>query len=119
MNVSVSSSDEKPEVVSVYNTTKLHFPYNGTIECRAFGIPLPKIRWIRNGFDYTGGDNATITDYVEDDFHVVSEIQFHPLWDDRGFYTCVAESVYGSDRMTFYNYKGNYSLPVGHTAMAG
>ena len=104
--LSFLSSDEKPEVQSVYNTTKLHYPYNGTIECRAFGVPLPTLRWIRDGFDYDGGDNATITSYTEDEFHVISEIKFHPLSDDRGFYTCVAENVYGSDRMTFYNEKG-------------
>ena len=99
-------SDDKPEVLEVVNVTKLHYEYNGTIQCHAFGIPVPTMRWERDGFHYTGGVNATIVTYQEDDYHMISEVRFQPLSDDRGFYTCVAENMYGSNRKSFYNHKG-------------
>ena len=71
-------SDEKPEVLEVINSTKLHYEYNGTIQCLAFGMPLPNITWIRDGYQYEGNENATIVSYAIDDHHVISEIQFHP-----------------------------------------
>ncbi|XP_072169938.1 LOW QUALITY PROTEIN: uncharacterized protein [Diadema setosum] len=98
--------DEKPEVLEVVNSTKLHYGYNGTIQCLAFGMPLPNITWIRDGYDYVGDDNSTIVSYALDDHHMVSEIRFHPLYDDRGYYTCVARNQHGSDRSSFYNEKG-------------
>lgn len=101
-----SSSDNKPEVLEVTNITKLHYEYNGTIQCRAFGTPLQTLRWERDGYDYGGNENATIVSYQEDEYHVVTEVRFHPLFDDRGYYTCVAENEFGTDRKSFYNEKG-------------
>ena len=75
-------------------------------------MPLPNITWIRDGYTYEGSDNATIVTYALDDHHVISEIRFHPLWDDRGFYTCVARNQHGSDRGSFYNEKGNVLLSI-------
>eukprot|EP00057_Strongylocentrotus_purpuratus_P021374 XP_011675848.1 PREDICTED: uncharacterized protein LOC105443887 [Strongylocentrotus purpuratus] len=98
--------DEKPEVLEVINSTKLHYEYNGTIQCLSFGMPLPNITWIRDGYDYEGNENATIVTYALDEHHVISEIRFHQLWDDRGYYTCVAKNQHGSDQKSFYNHKG-------------
>ncbi|XP_071836091.1 uncharacterized protein [Apostichopus japonicus] len=102
-------TDNKPEVLEVTNITKLHYEYNGTIQCRAFGTPLPTLRWERDGYDYDGNENATIVSYQEDEYHVVTEVRFHPLFDDRGYYTCVAENEFGTDRKSFYNEKGLYT----------
>uniref|UniRef100_A0A2P2I497 Neuroglian-like n=1 Tax=Hirondellea gigas TaxID=1518452 RepID=A0A2P2I497_9CRUS len=57
--------------------------------CRMFGAPKPRITWIRDGMELTGG-RYKITD--EGDLYI-SEVAFS----DSGHYTCFAENKFGTE----------------------
>nr|XP_006824190.1 PREDICTED: uncharacterized protein LOC100375643 [Saccoglossus kowalevskii] len=97
--------DATPHVVKVENSTALIFNKNGSISCQAFGIPRPSITWEKNGETFTTAWNVDIVNTDIDSYNTMSNIQFSPLYNDKGYYSCIAHNSYGNHRKTFYQSK--------------
>lgn len=59
-----------------------------TLNCKVFGAPKPKIKWIQNGQELTGGR----FEIQESGSLIIKQVQFN----DAGHYVCHAENKFGT-----------------------
>ncbi|KAK8743667.1 hypothetical protein OTU49_001198 [Cherax quadricarinatus] len=86
--------------------------------CRVFGAPKPRITWIRDGLELTGGRFQV----TNDGDLVIKDVSFT----DAGDYTCFAENKFGhqraagslvvKERTRITDSPQDYEVPAGQTA---
>lgn len=86
-----------------------------TLNCRVFGAPKPKIKWIRNGQELTGGR----FEIQESGSLVIKGVQFS----DAGDYICHAENKFGKKEangsLIVYERTKITDTPVDYEVVAG
>nr|XP_023019782.1 neuroglian [Leptinotarsa decemlineata]XP_023019783.1 neuroglian [Leptinotarsa decemlineata]XP_023019784.1 neuroglian [Leptinotarsa decemlineata] len=77
-----------PEIIEAPRDTQAVDDKNVNLTCKVLGAPKPKIKWIHNKKELTGGRYEI---QPSGDLHISSV-----LFDDRGNYTCYAENKLGN-----------------------
>ncbi|XP_070556498.1 uncharacterized protein [Ptychodera flava] len=89
------------------NTSYNQYNQNGSLSCMAAGFPTPSITWEKNGQPYTPPNNAIVQNFNTSAYVITSTINFSPLLNDSGYYTCVVGDLEnGFVSKTFHEQEG-------------
>uniref|UniRef100_A0A1I8F0W4 Ig-like domain-containing protein n=2 Tax=Wuchereria bancrofti TaxID=6293 RepID=A0A1I8F0W4_WUCBA len=85
-----------PTIVPTPEIVRVNIERSVTLQCRAIGYPLPKIKWHRNGVS-------------------IEKLNDHVQIDDQDRYTCTAENIFGrQDKTNVLLITGLVSPVLGH-----